>query len=97
MDWERLVTYYAFPESHWKHLRTTNVIESPFAVVRLATAAAKRFARTERATAIVWRLLQVTKRQFRRLNAPHLLPGVYAHRTTPEGRPRMQNARRLAA
>jgi len=85
VDWERLVTYYAFPESHWKHLRTTSVIESPFAVVRLATTAAKRFARTERATAIVWRLLQVTKRQFRRLNAPHLLPGVYAHRTTPEG------------
>jgi transposase-like protein len=26
-DWERLVTFYDFPEGHWKHLRTTNVIE----------------------------------------------------------------------
>jgi transposase-like protein len=30
-DWERLVTFYAFPKEHWKHLRTTNVVESPFA------------------------------------------------------------------
>jgi transposase-like protein len=42
-DWDRLVTSYAFPKAHWKHLRTTNVVESPFAAVRLRTAAAKRF------------------------------------------------------
>jgi hypothetical protein len=34
-DWERLVTFYAFPKEHWKHLRTSNVVESPFAAVRL--------------------------------------------------------------
>jgi transposase-like protein len=38
-DWERLVTFYEFPEPHWRHLRTTNVIESPFAAVRLRTSA----------------------------------------------------------
>jgi transposase-like protein len=27
-DWERMVTYYAYPREHWKHLRTTNVVES---------------------------------------------------------------------
>lgn len=36
-DWERMVTFYDFPEAHWQHLRTTNVIESPFASVRLRT------------------------------------------------------------
>ena len=30
-DWDRMVTFYDFPEAHWKHLRTTNVVESPFA------------------------------------------------------------------
>ena len=30
-DWERMVAFYDFPEDHWKHLRTTNVVESPFA------------------------------------------------------------------
>lgn len=36
-DWERLVTFYRFPQEHWKHLRTSNVIESPFASLRLRT------------------------------------------------------------
>jgi putative transposase len=34
-NWQRLVTFFDFPAEHWKHLRTTNVIESPFATVRL--------------------------------------------------------------
>ncbi len=34
-DWDRMVTFYDFPEAHWQHLRTTNVVESPFASVRL--------------------------------------------------------------
>ena len=42
-DWERMVAFYDFPEDHWKHLRTTNVVESPFAALRLRTTAAKRF------------------------------------------------------
>ena len=29
-DWDRMVTFYDFPKEHWKHLRTTNVVESPF-------------------------------------------------------------------
>src|SRR5207249_3378245 len=28
-DWERMVTFYAFPREHWKHLRTSNPVESP--------------------------------------------------------------------
>ena len=46
------VAFYDFPEDHWKHLRTTNVVESPFAALRLRTTAAKRFKRVESATAL---------------------------------------------
>jgi len=53
------VTFYTFPKDHWKHLRTTNVVESPFAVVRLRTAAAKRFKKVENATAVIWKTLLV--------------------------------------
>ncbi len=60
-DWERLVTFYAFPKQHWKHLRTTNVVESPFAAVRLRTAAAKRFKKVENATAVIWKTLLISK------------------------------------
>jgi transposase-like protein len=77
-DWERLITFYQFPREHWRHLRTTNVVESPFAAARLRTGAAKRFKKVDSATAIIWKLLQVAERTFRRLNAPELLPAVYA-------------------
>ena len=75
-DWDRLVTFYAFPKAHWKHLRTTNVVESPFAAVRLRTGAAKRFKKVENATAVIWKTLLVAEHRFRRLDAPELLPEV---------------------
>src|SRR6266478_3067165 len=75
-DWERLVTFYAFPKEHWKHLRTTNVVESPFAAVRLRTAAAKRFKKVENATAVIWKTLLIAEQSFRRLDAPERLPEV---------------------
>ena len=76
-DWERMVAFYDFPEDHWKHLRTTNVVESPFAALRLRTTAAKRFKRVESATALIWKLLLVAEKRFRRLDAPHLLKDVF--------------------
>jgi hypothetical protein len=48
-DWARMLTYYQFPKEHWRHLRTMNVVESPFAAVRLRTSAAKRVKKGERA------------------------------------------------
>ena len=77
-DWERLITFYQFPREHWRHLRTTNVVESPFAAVRLRTTAAKRFKKVDSATAMIWKVLQVAEKTFRRLNAMELLPAVYA-------------------
>ena len=79
-DWERLVTFYQFPREHWPHLRTTNVVESPFATVRLRTTAAKRFKKVENATALIWKMLQVAESTFRRLKGAELLPAVYAGR-----------------
>jgi putative transposase len=77
-DWDRLVTFYQFPREHWPHLRTTNVVESPFATVRLRTTAAKRFKKVENATALIWKILQVAESTFRRLKGAELLPAVYA-------------------
>lgn len=54
---ERMLSFYDFPEAHWKHLLTTNVVESPFAAVRLRTTAAKRFKKVANATALIWRVL----------------------------------------
>jgi putative transposase len=75
-DWDRMVTFYAFPREHWKHLRTSNPVESPFAAVRLRTAAAKRFKKVENATAVIWKTLLIAEKTFRRLDAPELLADV---------------------
>ncbi len=75
-DWERMTTFYSFPKEHWKHLRTTNPVESPFASVRLRTSAGKRYKKVANATALIWRLLLVAEKHFRRIDSPHLLPEV---------------------
>ena len=71
-----MVAFYQFPKDHWKHLRTTNPIESPFAAVRLRTTAAKRFKKVANATAVIWKTLLIAEQTFRKLNAPELLPEV---------------------
>ncbi len=97
-DWERLVTFYQFPREHWVHLRTSNVVESPFASVRLRTTAAKRFKKVENATALIWKLLQVAESTFRRLKGAELLPAVYAGEQYVDGGKRTVSLRqRLAA
>jgi putative transposase len=96
-DWERLVTFYHFPREHWSHLRTTNVVESPFATVRLRTTAAKRFKKVENATALIWKILQVAESTFRRLKGAELLPAVYAGEQYRDGMKRPLNPRQPLA
>ena len=86
-DWDRMVAFYDYPEAHWQHLRTTNVIESPFASVRLRTDAAKRYKKVANATALIWRVLMVAEKRFRKLNAPHLMTDVYAGERYEDGSP----------
>lgn len=75
-DWERMVSFYSFPEAHWRHLRTSNIVESPFSAIRLRTDASRRYKRVEGAKAIIWKLLTVAEKSWRKLNAPELLPLV---------------------
>ena len=59
-DLDRMLTYFDFPVEHHKHLRTTNVIESVFASVRLRTNAMKRL---RSARSAVYLIFQIVKRQ----------------------------------
>lgn len=86
-DWERMVSFYALPQPHWKHLRTSNPVESPFAAVRLRTEAGKRYKKVAAATALIWRLLMVAEQRFRRLDAPELLAAVFAGQCYADGQP----------
>ena len=84
-DWDRMITFYSFPKEHWVHLRTTNVVESPFSSVRLRTDAAKRFKKIDNATAMIWKLLQVAEKTFRTLKGYWLLSDVYAGKQFANG------------
>ncbi len=75
-NWDRLTQYYAFPREHWKHVRTSNIVESPFSRVRLRTGASRRFKSSINATCLIWKTLMVAEKNFRKLNAPHLVGKV---------------------
>lgn len=97
-DWERLVSFYQVPHEPWVQLRTTNIVESPFAAVRLRTTAAKRFKKMENATAVIWKLLPVAESSFRRLKGAQLLPAVYAGAQEVDGvRQSTRTPQRIAA
>lgn len=76
-DWDRMTAFYQFPKSHWKHLRTTNPIESVFSSVRLRTDAAKRFKKVDNASALIWKILLLAEKTFHKLNSPKLLIDVF--------------------
>ena len=76
-NWIRMVTFYQFPKEHWKHLRTTNVVESPFAALSLRTDAAKRYKKVENTTTVIWKMLLVAEQRFRRLDAPERMNQVF--------------------
>jgi putative transposase len=77
-DWERLLTFFDYPAAHWKHLRTTNPIESTFATVRLRTKVTKGAGSREAGLAMAFKLLRNAEGHWRRLDAAELLPLVRA-------------------
>ena len=91
-----MVAFYDYPKEYWQHLRTTNPMESPFASLRLRTDAAKRYKRVDRAIAVIWKMLMVVEKRFRRLNAPELTKAVYDGQKYDDG-VAMQNAEEVAA
>jgi transposase-like protein len=77
-DAEALLTFFDFPAEHWKHLRTSNVIESPFATVRLRQRVTKGAGSRTKGLLMAYKLLDMAQARWRRLDGAHLLPLVRA-------------------
>ncbi len=73
-DRDTLLAFYDFPAEHWKHLRTTNPIESTFATVRHRTVRAKGCLSNKTALAMVFKLVEGAQRSWRRLDGHAQLP-----------------------
>lgn len=84
-DQELLLVHFDFPAEHWKHLRTSNVIESPFATVRLRQRVTKGAGTRSKALLMAFKLLDMAQQRWRRLNGAELLPLVRAGVTFVDG------------
>ena len=77
-DADVLLTFFDFPAEHWKHLRTSNVIESPFATVRLRQRVTKGAGSRTKGLLMAYKLLEMAQARWRRLDGPQYLPLVRA-------------------
>ena len=77
-DQEPLLTVFSYPAEHWTHLRTRNLIESPFATVRLRQRVTEGCGLPDEGPLMAVKLLETAQRRWRRLNGAHLLPLVRA-------------------
>ena len=63
-----LLAFHDFPAEHWKHVRTSNPIESTFATVGLRTDKTKGCLSRRTALAMVFKLAKSAERHWRRLD-----------------------------
>jgi transposase-like protein len=75
-DWQHLTAFYDFPAEHWRHLRTSNAIESSFATVKLRTRVTKGAGSKKAALAMAFKLLDAAQQRWRRFNGHELVADV---------------------
>jgi transposase-like protein len=84
-DWKPLTAFYDYPAEHWRHLRTTNPIESSFATVRLRTRVTKGAGSKTAALAMAYKLLESAQERWRRFNGHELVADVLDGVTFKDG------------
>ena len=95
-DRAALLAFYDFPAEHWKHVRSSNPIESTFATVRLRTDKTKGCLSRDTALAMVFKLAKSAERHWRRLNGPNRLGQLIDGIKFRDGEP-IQDAEEQAA
>jgi len=75
-DHDMLLTFYDFPAEHWRHIRTTNPIESTFATVRLRTDKVRGCFSEQTVLTMAFRLCQCAEKRWIRLHHPKRLAEI---------------------
>jgi transposase-like protein len=75
---EALLAFYDYPAQHWRHLRTTNPIESVFATVRARTDVTKGPGSRQAGLAMIFKLMEAAEGRWRKLTGSHLVALVRA-------------------
>jgi len=75
-DREALLTFYDYPAEHWKHIRTSNPIESTFATVRHRTKRTKGCLSRRTGLAMAFKLMMSAQGKWRKLDGQNRLPEI---------------------
>lgn len=75
-DQDKMLTFFSFPAQHWKHIRTSNPIESTFATVRLRQRVTKGAGSRNKALLMAFKLIDMAQKRWRKVSAPALLAKV---------------------
>jgi len=75
-DRDALLTFYGYPAEHWKHIRTSNPIESTFATVRHRTKRTKGCLSRETGLAMAFKLMISAQKKWRKLDGQNRLPEI---------------------
>ena len=73
-DRETLLRFYDFPAEHWRHIRTTNPIESTFATVRHRTRQTKGCLSRDKTRIMVFKLIKAAEKNWLKLRGRNQLP-----------------------
>lgn len=96
-DRDTLLAFYDFPAEHWRHIRTTNPIESTFATVKLRTAKTKGCLSRKTGFTMVFKLLESAQKRWRKLAGPNRLVEVIRGVDFVNGIAQPINEERMAA
>lgn len=75
-DRDVLLTFYDYPAEHWKHIRTSNPIESTFATVRHRTRRTKGCLSRKTGLAMAFKLMMSAQSKWRKLDGRNRLPQI---------------------
>ncbi|SLN19345.1 Transposase, Mutator family [Pseudoruegeria aquimaris] len=75
-DRDVLLAFYDFPAEHWKHIRTSNPIESTFANVRHRTGKTKGCLSRKTGLAMAFKLMMSAQARWRKLDGANRMPEI---------------------
>ena len=75
-DRDAMLTFYDYPAEHWKHIRTSNPIESVFATVRHRTKRTKGCLSRKTGLAMAFKLMMSAQKKWRKLDGQNRLPEI---------------------
>jgi len=93
------VTFFDYPQQHWTHLRTTNIVGIAVRSSTLKNRCIAPLQEDGERQAMIWKMLCVAEKSWRSLNAPHLMKQVYEGKRFKDGvavQTRMEPTRKAA-